>query len=97
MRVKYTYPVFIKQANDDYLVYVPFWDIYTEGCSFGDAVEMARDAIRTLAKSMMENGEEIPKQPTQKEAKQRAKEDADEMFDYSDGTMVFVDFELKTK
>ena len=39
------YPVLIKQDEDDFLVYIPDFDIYTEGSSLADAIEMARDAM----------------------------------------------------
>lgn len=91
MKVKRKYPIFIKQSDEDYLVYIPFWEIYTEGTSFDDAVRMAEDAIRTMAEDKVANGKPIPKTPDPKEARLRAKEDADDIFDYSDGIMMFVD------
>ena len=93
MRVKRKYPIFIKQSDEDYLVYIPFWEIYTEGISFDDAVRMAEDAIRTMADDKIEHGEPIPKSRGPEEARCRAREDADDGFDYSDGIMVFVDLE----
>ena len=43
--MKEAYPVLIKQCGKDYLVYVPDLELYTEGKSMADAMEMARDAI----------------------------------------------------
>ena len=43
--MKRAYPTFIAPSGSDYLVYVPDMDIYTEGKSLTDAIEMARDAI----------------------------------------------------
>ena len=43
--MKGAYPVLIKEYGSDYLVYVPDMEIYTEGKSVADAMEMARDAI----------------------------------------------------
>ena len=47
--MKQVYPTFILNTNDDsehpFLVYVPDMEIYTEGDSFANAIEMARDAI----------------------------------------------------
>lgn len=43
--MKLTYPVFIAKNKEDYLIYVPDMDLYTEGSSMAEAMEMARDAI----------------------------------------------------
>lgn len=47
--MKQVYPTFILNTNDGsehpFLVCVPDLDIYTEGDTFADAIEMARDAI----------------------------------------------------
>jgi predicted RNase H-like HicB family nuclease len=43
--VKQVYPTFIAEYESDFLVYVPDMDIYTEGKSMVEAIEMARDAI----------------------------------------------------
>ena len=33
--MKEIYPVFIAENNNEYLVYVPDWEIYTEGKRYG--------------------------------------------------------------
>lgn len=38
--MKTAYPTFIAKDKKDNLVYVPDFDIYTEGKSFSDAIEM---------------------------------------------------------
>ena len=43
--MKRAFPTFITQVGKDFLVYVPDLDLYTEGNSLTDAIEMARDAI----------------------------------------------------
>ena len=43
--MKQVYPVFIAEYKKDFLVYVPDLEIYTEGKSMVDAIEMAREAI----------------------------------------------------
>ena len=46
--MKHVYPIIItppEQGEKDYLVYVPDFDINTEGTSLDDALFMARDAI----------------------------------------------------
>ena len=85
------YPVFIKQAGNDFLVYVPDFDIYTEGKDFENALEMARDAITLKRASMKDHSEFIPKASNQEEALRKAKDNADDIFDYSDGALSFVD------
>lgn len=40
--MKSAYPVFITEHNNDYLVFVPDFEIYTEGKSVTDAMEMAK-------------------------------------------------------
>lgn len=95
MKRRKAYPVLIKQDGNDYLVYVPDLEIYTEGESFENAIEMARDAISLTCVSMEDHGETLPERSNAEEAIKRAKEDADEIFDYSDGVLTFVDVELE--
>lgn len=90
------HPVFIKKCEDMFVVYVPGWDIYTQGYSVGDAMVMARDAIALNGTVCRDNGEELPKPLDYEQATIKAKENADEYFDYSKGilTMVDVDFNV---
>jgi len=92
--MKGAYLVFIKQSGDDYLVYVPDFDIYTQGKDFVDAMEMARDAIGLAGMSLEDDHKEFPKPSTIEEAVQKAKDDADEDFDFSDGDMTYVDVDF---
>lgn len=89
------YPVFIKKSGEDYLVYVPDLDIYTEGRSLPDAIFMARDAIGTTWTSYEDAGKEFPEASSSEEAVKKAKNDADEDFDYSDGILTFVDVDCE--
>ena len=89
--MKLVYPVFIKQDGKDYLVFVPDFNANTEGNSFADAIEMARDVIGLLTLDYEDRGVDYPKASDPKQALQLAKEDADEIFDYSDGILTFVD------
>nr|DAZ36389.1 MAG TPA: hypothetical protein [Caudoviricetes sp.] len=93
--MKGAYPVLIKEYGSDYLVYVPDMEIYTEGKSVADAMEMARDAIGLKGMDYLEDNVEFPMPSDKNTALQKAKDDADEDFDYSDGilTLVDVDFE----
>ena len=88
------YPAFIKENAGGYLVYVPDMGIYTEGKSFEDAIEMARDAIGLKGMDFEDDNKPFPKMSTPEEALKKAKEDADEDFDYSDGIMTYVDVDI---
>lgn len=84
---------------EDYLVFVPDFEIYTEGKSIVDAIEMARDAIGYKAMAFQDDGKELQKASSYDEAVAAAKADTD-IFDYSQGiiTMVDIDFsEYKKK
>ena len=92
--MKGVYPVFIAQYENDYLVYVPDMDIYTEGKSLGDAMEMARDVIGLKGIDLEDDGKELPVASSYAGALDKARQEADEDFDYSTGmlTMIDVDF-----
>lgn len=92
--MKGVYPVFIAECEKDYLVYVPDMDIYTEGNSLSNAMEMARDAIGLKGIDLEDAGKELPAASSYAEAIVKAKQEADEYFDYSSGmlTMIDVDF-----
>lgn len=91
--MKSAYPVFIAEHNKDYLVFVPDFEIYTEGKNMTDAIEMARDAIGLKGIDYEDDGKELPKASNYNEAMAKAKADT-EIFDYSQGiiTMVDIDF-----
>lgn len=92
--MKSVYPVFIAQSNNDYLVFVPDLDIYTEGVSFVDAIEMARDAIALKGILYENDGMDIPLPSDGNEAMAMAKADADDEFDYSKGVLTYVDVDF---
>jgi len=93
--MKGAYPILIKEYGDDYLVYIPDMELYTEGKSVADAMEMARDAIGLKGMDYLDDNLELPMPSDKNKALQKAKDDADADFDYSDGilTLVDVDFE----
>mgnify|MGYP003391788036 FL=1 len=88
--MKQVYPTFIAEHNNTYLVYVPDMNIYTEGKSLADAIEMARDAIGLKGLDFEDSNRDLPKPSTQEGAIAKAKEDT-EVFDYSTGILTFVD------
>lgn len=96
MRKRRAYPVFIKQDGKEYLAYAPDVGVYTEGEDFEDAIEMARDAISLKCVSLEDHGEPLPERSSTEDAIKKAKEDADDIFDYSDGVLTFVDVDLET-
>ncbi len=89
--MKIVYPTLIKESGSDYLVYVPDMDIYTEGKDFCNAIEMARDAIGLRAINYEDDNIDLPCPSKAEEAIKKAKEEADDIFDYSNGTLTFVD------
>ena len=91
--MKKVYPTFIVQDGDDFLVYVPDMEIYTEGRDFADAIEMARDAIGLKGIDLEDDGKELPYTSNQEQAIKKAKEDT-EIFDYSTGMLTFVDVDF---
>ncbi len=94
MAERIVYPAFIKENTGDYLVYVPDMEIYTEGTSFENAIEAARDAIGLKGVDFEDDHKEFPEISLPKEALRKAQKDADEEFDYSDGIMTYVDVDL---
>lgn len=89
--MKNAYPTFIAKSENDYLVYVPDLEIYTEGNSLVDAIEMARDAIGLKGITMQDMDQEIPEASELNEATKRANTD---IFDYSKGTATLVDVDF---
>lgn len=91
--MKQVYPVLIAEYKKDFLVFVPDMEIYTEGKSMVDAIEMARDAIGLKGIDFEDDGKAIPLPSTREGAINRAKEDAD-IFDYSTGILTLVDVDF---
>lgn len=91
--MKGAYPVFIAQAEEDYLVYVPDFEIYTEGKNIPDAIEMARDAIGLAGIDYEDDGKVLPVASDYDKALAKAREDT-EIFDYSQGLLSMVDVDF---
>ena len=58
--MKRVYPTFIIEYGQDFLVYVPDMDIYTEGKSMAEAIEMARDAIGLKGIDLEDDQKKLP-------------------------------------
>jgi len=65
-------------------------EILTEGDTFADAIEMARDAIGLAGISMEDNGEELPTQSDKRNALEKVKQNR-EYIDFSEGILTYVD------
>lgn len=91
---KNSYPTFIASSNGAFLVFVPDLDIYTEGNSLTEAIEAARDAIGIKGIAMEDDGIVIPDPSTSEQSLAKAREDADDVFDYSQGILTYVDVDF---
>ena len=95
--MKQVYPTFIQNTNDGsehpFLVCVPDMEIFTEGDSLADAIEMARDAIGLAGISMEDNSEEIPVPSDQATAVEKVKQNAEDI-DFSKGILTYVDVDF---
>lgn len=95
--MKQVYPTFILNQDDGsehpFLVCVPDMEIWTEGDTLADAIEMARDAIGATSISMEDNKEELPVPSEQKTAMEKMKQSAGEL-DFSKGIMTYVDVDF---
>ena len=95
--MKQVYPTFILNTNDGsehpFLVCVPDMNILTEGDTFADAIEMARDAIGLTGISMEDNKEELPVPSDQIKAIEKVKKDTEDI-DFSKGIMTYVDVDF---
>ena len=58
--MKTAYPIVMSQGAEYIIVYVPDFDINTQGTDYADAIEMARDAIGLMGIDMQDEKEPIP-------------------------------------
>ena len=58
--MKAAYPVVMNKGVERIIVYIPDFDINTQGEDYADAMEMARDAIGLMGIDMEDDGELIP-------------------------------------
>lgn len=61
--MKKAYPIILSQRETFILVYVPDFEINTQGETIAEAIEMARDAIGVVGIDMEDDGESLP-EPT---------------------------------
>ena len=91
--MKCVYPALIAKHENDYLAFVPDLDIYTEGTSFADAIEMARDAIGLKGIEYEDDKKALPEASNAEQAVAIAKQDT-EIFDYSQGILTYIDVDF---
>ena len=59
--MKNAYPIVMTQGKEFIVVYIPDFDINTQGKDIPDAIEMAREAIGLMGIDMQDDGEALPK------------------------------------
>lgn len=61
-KMKDVYPIVLKKGSkDNYIVFIPDFNINTEGEDMATAIEMARDAIGIVGIDMEDEHEDLPK------------------------------------
>ena len=58
--MKNTYPVIFTKSGEDFIAYIPDFDMYTQGSTLTEAIEMARDELGILGIDCLDDNEEIP-------------------------------------
>ncbi|MDD6478750.1 MAG: type II toxin-antitoxin system HicB family antitoxin [Oscillospiraceae bacterium] len=58
--MKNTYPVILTPDTNGYTVYIPDFDIYTQGADLTEAIIMSRDAIGLMGIDMEDDGKILP-------------------------------------
>ena len=59
--MKSAYPIVMTQGKNFIVVFIPDFNINTQGENIPDAIEMARDAIGLMGIDMQDDGEDLPK------------------------------------
>ena len=58
--MKNAYPIVMTQGEEFIMVFIPDFNINTQGKNIPDAIEMARDAIGIMGIDMQDDGEALP-------------------------------------
>lgn len=87
------YPTLIAEHEGAFLVYVPDFNIYTEGKDVLDAIAMARDAIGLKGIDYEDDCKQLPNASSYDEAMKKA-ESVKDIFDYTKGNITLVDVNL---
>ena len=59
-RMRYAYRIILKKKKKGYTVYIPDFDIGTQGADIADAMYMARDVISVTGVTLEDIGKKIP-------------------------------------
>ena len=59
--MKEAYPIILTPDNGGYTVYIPDFNVNTQGCDLTNAIEMARDSIGLLGIDLEDEKKEIPR------------------------------------
>ncbi len=59
--MKNAYPIILSKGENHIIVYIPDFNIGTQGDDYADAIGMARDAIGLMGIDMEDEKEDIPK------------------------------------
>lgn len=70
--MKFAYPIIMKQGKEKIIVYIPDFNINTQGDDYIDAIEMARDAIGLMGIDMLDEGEKLPDESNIQDIKKKA-------------------------
>ena len=54
------YPIVLTKTEQGFVVYVPDFNVNTQGKDYAEAIFMARDVIGLMGIDMQDNGEELP-------------------------------------
>lgn len=73
--MKGVYPIILTQGKEFIVVYIPDFNINTQGKDIAEAIEMARDAIGLVGIDMEDDGEALPKATALSEVKNDSKTD----------------------
>ena len=74
--MKNAYPIVMTQGKEFIVVFIPDFNINTQGKDIPDAMEMARDAIGLMGIDMQDDGEALPKASALAEVQAVAPSDA---------------------
>ena len=58
--MKNSYPILLTPEKTGFTVYIPDFDINTQGRDLTEAIEMARDAIGLMGIDMEDDGKSLP-------------------------------------
>ena len=58
--MKTVYPIVMENVDNQIIVYIPDFEINTQGDNYAHAMEMARDAIGIVGIDMQDDGEALP-------------------------------------